>query len=322
MILVVLGHTTVYDSDSNKFIYAFHMPFFFVMSGFLLNVGKWGGDNHKSFTNKLVKRLLVPYYLANFLWYPFLVAKEHYFGHLLKIIFYSSPVEAFLGIFIGKPTMLPLGPLWFLPCLLIAEIIFVKLYNRFAKISVKKFVAAIIASACAGFILSRFGYLPLGLNVALVAQIFLLAGVLIRKYNFVERIDLKIYGLLVLLLLFAFQFNRRVEMSGAIFGEPLLFYSGALAGALVVMKISSLMTDGRIFSLISDCGRQSMMILILHPLIVELFYNVLVRNNFCTLHEIYTEPPLIFCMTGFGVLIPLIIAKRFGKLPVLKYFCA
>ena len=43
MILVVLGHTTVYDSDSNKFIYAFHMPFFFVMSGFLLNVGKWGG---------------------------------------------------------------------------------------------------------------------------------------------------------------------------------------------------------------------------------------------------------------------------------------
>ena len=105
--------------------------------------------------------------------------------------------------------MLPLGPLWFLPCLLIAEIIFVKLYNRFAKISVKKFVAAIIASACAGFILSRFGYLPLGLNVALVAQIFLLAGVLIRKYNFVERIDLKIYGLLVLFILFG-SFGGRV----------------------------------------------------------------------------------------------------------------
>ena len=266
--------------------------------------------------------MLVPYYLANLLWYPFLVVKEHYFGHLLKIIFYSSHVDSFLGIFIGKPTMLPLGPLWFLPCLLFAEIIFIKLYNRFAKISTEIFVLAIVLAAYAGFILNRFGYLPLGLNVALVAQIFLLAGVLIRRYNFVERMDLKIYGLLALLLMFAFQFNRRVEMSWAIFGEPLLFYMGGLAGALIVMKISTLMTGGKIFSLISDCGRQSMMILTLHPLIIELLYNILVRNKFCTLYEIYTESPLIFCMAGFGVLIPLFIAKRFGKLPVLKNFCA
>lgn len=43
MILVVFGHTTVYDIDSNKFFAEFRMPFFFVMSGFLLNVDKWGG---------------------------------------------------------------------------------------------------------------------------------------------------------------------------------------------------------------------------------------------------------------------------------------
>ena len=43
MILVVLGHATVYDIDLNKFIYVFHMPFFFIMAGFLLNLNKWGG---------------------------------------------------------------------------------------------------------------------------------------------------------------------------------------------------------------------------------------------------------------------------------------
>ena len=321
MILVVLGHATVYDIDLNKFIYVFHMPFFFIMAGFLLNLNKWGGV-YKNFSLKLFKRLLVPYYLANFLWYPFLVAKEACFGHLLKIIFYISPVNQFLGIFAGHPIFLPLGPLWFLPCLFVAEIIFIRLYNRLAGISTEIFVLAIALSACAGFFLRPLGYLPFGLNVALIAQIFLLAGILIRRHNIVEGITSKLCGGLTLLLVLAFQFNERVEMSFTTFGEPLLFYSGAVAGSLLVMKFSALMTDGRIFSLISDCGRQSMMILVLHPLIIELLFNVLVRNNFATLAEIYEMPIFIVLSTATGVLIPLFIAKKFGKLPVLKYFCA
>ena len=69
IILVVLGHAT--QGDLQKFIFVFHMPFFFVIAGFLLNFEKWGGaENYKAFATKLVKRLLVPYYLSEFLWYP------------------------------------------------------------------------------------------------------------------------------------------------------------------------------------------------------------------------------------------------------------
>lgn len=60
------------------------------MAGFLLNLDKWGVvRNYQAFAKKLFKRLLVPYYLAELLWYPFHVFKEEYFGHLLRIIFYS-----------------------------------------------------------------------------------------------------------------------------------------------------------------------------------------------------------------------------------------
>ena len=266
--------------------------------------------------------MLLPYYLAELLWYPFHVLKEEYFGHLLRIIFYSSPVDAFLGIFIGIPIMIPLGPLWFLPCLLVAEIIFIKLYSRLNKISTEVFVLAIAFAVYVGFALSRFGYLPFGVNVALVAQIFLLAGILIRKYNVVERITPRVCGGLTLLWIISFQFNEGVEMSVALFGEPILFYSGGLIGSLLVMKFSALMTGGKVFSLISDCGRQSMIILVLHTLIIELTYNVLVRITSMTVEKICDEPTLIFLATALGVLIPLVIAKRFGKLPVLKYFCA
>lgn len=322
IILMVLGHIIDTDTDLLKFIYVFHMPFFFVTAGYLLNLSKWGrAENYKPFATKLFKRLLVPYYIANFLWYPLLVAKENYSGHLLRIIFYSSPVEAFLGIFVGVPVMLPLGPLWFLPCLLLTELIFVKLCSRLAKNSVEVFTLSIVLSAYAGFALSRFGYLPFGINVALAAQIFLLAGVLVRRYNVVERMSLKLCGALTLLLVVAFQINARVEMAGAFFGEPLLFYAGGLSGSLLVMKLSALMTEGKVFALISACGRQSLMILILHPLIIELLYNVMVRNTSVTLAQMCNDPLLVLFTTLVGVLIPLLIAERFGKFPVLKYFC-
>ena len=67
IILVVLGHS-IDEGSLQKFIYVFHMPFFFVASGFLLNLDKWGGaENYKPFADKLVRRLLVPYYLAEIL---------------------------------------------------------------------------------------------------------------------------------------------------------------------------------------------------------------------------------------------------------------
>ena len=126
----------------------------------------------------------------------------------------------------------------------------------------------------------------------------------------------------MLIMVVAFHLNIFVGMNARLYGEPFLFYAGAIAGTLIIMKLSALVTEGKIFSLISDCGRQSMMILVLHPLIIELLYNVLVRNNFATLAEIYNVPIFIFLSMMSGVLIPLFIAKKFGKLPVLKYFCA
>ena len=276
IILMVLGHATT-TSPLQNFIYVFHMPFFFVTAGFLLNLRKWGGvGSYITFASKLVKRLLLPYFLAEFLWYPFFVVKEHYFGHMLIIMFYSTPADMFWGIFMGKPTTLPLSPLWFLLTLFVAEIIFIKLYNRLNEVGAEVFVLAVAMCSLLGLCVGKVGALPFGTDIALAAQIFILAGVLIRRYNFVERIDLKTCAALTLILAAAFSLNGRVEMSGAIYGEPFLFYAGALSGTLLLMKLSALTTGGKIFSLISSCGRQSMMILVLHSLTIEFAYNLLV----------------------------------------------
>ncbi|MBR2733050.1 MAG: acyltransferase family protein [Selenomonadaceae bacterium] len=326
IILVVLGHVNT-PSRLQDFIYVFHMPFFFVTAGFLLNFDKWGGaENFRPFAAKLFKRLLVPYYVAEILWYPiwYVVCHEmQYPGYLGSLCGWNlfEPLDALCGIFVGITDLLPLEPLWFLPCLLLTEIIFVALYNRLNKFGAEIFVAAIVIAAYIGFVLSRFGYLPWGFNVALVSQIFLLAGILIRRYNVIERLSPKLCGVLTLILIVAFEFNDRVEMSAAFYGDSLLFCAGGVTGTLLIMKISALMTGGKIFSTISLCGRQSMMILVLHPIVANVFYEIIARATNFPPEIFFTEPTIIFGATVTGVLIPLTIAERFGKLPVLKYFC-
>ena len=325
MILVVLGHT-ICDNDLKKFIFVFHMPFFFIMAGYLLNLEKWGGaENYKKFSAKLFKRLLLPYYLANFLCYPIWFVVCHEMGHL-PIVWSripEEPIEPFLAIFIGNGNGqgLILEYMWFLPALFFSEIIFIRLYNRLNKISGEIFICAIIFCSLLGILIGKISFLPLGTDIALAAQIFLLAGVLIRKYNVVEQLNLKICVPLMVIVVAAFCLNLFVAMNVRRYGEPFLFYAGALASTLIVMKISALMTDGKIFSLISECGRQSMMILVLHLISANIFYKIIVGALNFPVEKIFTEPAVVFGAVLSGVLIPLFLAKKFGRLPVLKYFC-
>ncbi len=325
IILMVLGHAVII-SPLKKFIFVFHMPFFFVTAGFLLNLNKWGGAiNFRPFAAKLFKRLLVPYYLAELLWYPIWFVLCHEEGYLKYMWGWSEldSLAALTAIFIGNGNNfgLILGQLWFLPALLCAELIFVELFNRLGKFGAKIFSAAVVMCSLFGFALGKVSVLPFGFDIALAAQIFLLAGVLIRKYNFVERMGLITCAVSAAVVVLAFCLNVSVDMNFRRYGNALMFYAGGLAGTLLLMKLSALMTGGKIFSLISDCGRQSMMILVLHPIIANVFYEVLAHTTDIPPEEFFTNSAVICAATLLGVLIPLWIAKRFGKLPVLKYFC-
>ena len=104
----------------------------------------------------------------------------------------------------------------------------------------------------------------------------------------------------------------------------MLLYAGGIAGTLLVMKLSLLMTKfgGVIRDFMNACGRQSMLILVVHPITANIFYDVIVSVLNVPAEKIFSEPPIIFFITVSGVLIPLFIAEKFGKLPVLKYFCS
>ena len=65
-----------------------------------------------------------------------------------------------------------------------------------------------------------------------------------------------------------------------------------------------------------------MMILVLHSIILNVIYEIIVDTLNFPAEKIFTDYAVIFFVTVIGVLIPLFVAKKFGKLHVLKYFCA
>lgn len=105
LILMVIGHLGM-KASIVQFIYSFHMPLFFFVSG--MTARRSNNDSFMVYVNKRIRRVLVPYIL---------------FG----LIFADPGVKECLFVATGTRQGLAeassLTPLWFLPCIFITDLI-------------------------------------------------------------------------------------------------------------------------------------------------------------------------------------------------------
>lgn len=118
IILMILGHISNIPDIIHGWIYSFHMPLFFFISGYLFNKDKY--PNIKGYVILKFNRLIVPYFGMAFICYfimVFLLGKyENAFKYILGILYSRGTLE----------WMPNCSPLWFLTCLFVVEII---IYN-------------------------------------------------------------------------------------------------------------------------------------------------------------------------------------------------
>ena len=179
--LVVLGHVWTSPELLQKIIYAFHMPLFFVISGYLFNETKRMEVPFQKFLLSRFQRLYLPALVIGFSCaIPF-----YYFNKY-------SGIEDFLIRSFGIVYSVPLveytfncTPIWFLSCLLCVEVLYYLIckyvkWNRLA-------VIGIIFSM--GVIVSRNFqvFLPLNLSIAASSLVFLYLGTKLRSIDFIER---------------------------------------------------------------------------------------------------------------------------------------
>ena len=130
--LVIFAHlyTSEGTNDSNvvrTYVYGFHIPFFFLISGCLYKV-RDGGLKEAMFLN--IKKLLIPYLCLNV------------FFAIVWGIIYANPIDQFIkipyGIIAGRGT--PCGASWF-----IIALFFIKcLYDFISYKKIEKIVMPLI----------------------------------------------------------------------------------------------------------------------------------------------------------------------------------
>ena len=178
--LMVLGHTRV-NPQVIAFIYMFHMPLFFIISGYLWNTQKIANIPFDNFAKKIFKNYIIPYFkicAVCFVLFKLPLGIWKYGVSMDLVYYYSKYLWGAMVYSRGTVEWLPnCSPVWFLTCLFCAEVIF-----YFIMKSRKPYIYVVIVGFL-GYITSSIGkYFPWNIDNAFSAVPLLYIGVLIRQY--------------------------------------------------------------------------------------------------------------------------------------------
>lgn len=111
--LVIWGHVPM-QSETHTIIYSFHMPLFFLISGYLYNPK----GTIKEELYKDLKTLLLPYLIYQFIFYPYWFVRELIVPHQV-INIHNSIIHPPIQSLSSDPIN---GPTWFIYCLFMIKI--------------------------------------------------------------------------------------------------------------------------------------------------------------------------------------------------------
>lgn len=320
ILLVVLGHCPYVWNPVKQWLYSFHMPLFFMISGLL-----WDKASHEkrgflnaSFVVKKLQRLMIPCYIWALLYYAVNCIKARSFS-FLKVAYLLYGSQA------GFSKAGSLSSLWFFPCMFLTVCAFEGIQRLLIKRNVNQVVLLILAffSAVASVCLPRLpqGY-PWCLDVSFAALAFMILGYLIKEYYVAvsRKSGIAIAACLLgfLLLTFTFRFNlsrisiNNVDLAGRYFGNPLLYFFDAACGSLFVLSLSGLLNAyERVSNLLAGIGRRTIPILVIHKPVV--------RAAAAVAEKLEIHPFLgVACGMVFALLVSEILYRLLSKrLPIL-----
>jgi fucose 4-O-acetylase-like acetyltransferase len=228
IILVVVAHTyRPPGSLVNQVIFSFHMPFFFVLAGYLFDYGKYR-DRFGMLVVSRATRLLLP--LAVFVLVRYVVNRL-------------------------------VVPFWFLPALFVANLVLWCLLRVTERRHVGWLIAGAIALSGAGILVGPvpIGF-DLGVDLGLAATVFLVAGHLLRRHGLPERMPwLAVVACVAIWVLGVWQGG--ISMNNRQFFNPLFSFSGGIAGSILLMLAARRLARVRgLATLLAYTGRQTVVI--------------------------------------------------------------
>lgn len=269
---VVAGHTIKYGNTGlviRNIFYSFHMPFFFIMSGYTAKLSD-SMEELKIKTKKLFYSLIIPMltaFIFRTIWYTIVerpeINMDFFFNKLYTLLFLFSDNAKYQTYTISE-----IGYIWFLPTLFLCRTLFNYLNLVLDKILIP-FVICLLSIL--GYVLSIQQHLFLfSFDIVLTILPFLFCGNCLKTLNFFKTpLHHTIYTLLFWSICFFIQNSLTSE---ALYLDiirrvypmyPFCFIT-AIMGTLFVCYISVLFSHIYISNFIAFIGKHSIVFLIVH----------------------------------------------------------
>ncbi len=297
IILVIAGHCGLWKGIT-AFIYFFHMPLFFLLSGLV------GNDNvpFGLYCKKKLKSLIYPYFTLGSIAIVYNTIIEHIRGiNGGSTMLYKRIIALVYGNYIWESNGKYIGTLWFMPAMFCTALI----CYGIKKIDRLKYRFIIIGFCYMLAVSSVYIYttynirLPWCLDIAFLASIIYMSGVVLKNRSWQRYRNKKnVYqGLLFeesyrtsFLFLASGTFlsilntayiwwqgdpKPRLDMLTMKYGFAVLFILGSIFISIGIIMLVKIMCEWREYKLLSHIGRVSILIMFLHLYIKDLMYIVI-----------------------------------------------
>ena len=330
IMLMVLGHT-FFSAYGYTVIYMFHMPLFFFLSGYCFK------DSHladfRNYAKKRISKIYIPFVKWGLI---FLLLHNIFFhlnvyndtfgfqGEVSQLYGVSDYLKkAFLIFFCLSGNEQLLGGYWFLHTMFFASFIFYGLLKL--KMPIVGGLIALFISA-----LLYFKGIPV-VNIYCGAKEFfavscMMAGYLYKSYSVDKFVDkysaYVILGCALLLILGSVYWHG--EMLDMEWTNTVPYFVSAIAGSIIVMKVSKLLTDKTrwLSDFVSNIGNKTIEILTWHflcfkivSLIIIAYYGLPIEHlaEFPVMRPYHVQGWWI-CYFVIGVAVPIIGTVYTNKL--------
>jgi len=298
IIMVVIGHSGI---DFAKYIYWFHMPVFFILSGlFFKKINSY--EEFLAFVKKNVRSMVIPYFA-----YLILV-------NLYVLIQFANAGDnsglfkrLYLMFYGGRALGVENGVFWFISVLFLTRILLGYLSIYFKQqtvfyITCGLFMLGVLESLIFQH-LSKIQRFPLDIDVIAVACFFYYAGHMIKPYLKEISKALAVVSLVFIAVIFTGDYlglyDFRLDMKNSVYYNlpfvvflPLLF-------CIVTLEAGKLFAGTKYAAAFLEyLGENSLVIMYLH-----LFVNFFLKNNFHLNYGVAVFTALgVFVPLGFGAI--------------------
>lgn len=288
LFLVVLGHVVTMHHTIFRWIYAFHMPAFFFLSGMTFRPEKY--HTCLDYIKKRGRSLLLPYFgitmtalfICTIRPYYHLAIAEYGWKHILTWIFYY-----------GQPQQIYVGQLWFLPALFFAGLhafLWLRIFDD-RSLTIRCYALFFLAFAgtyirLADPLIPVMNRLPWKLDSALCAAVFLLAGYYSNQAKLLEKMQPYAAFFIPFFALLSFFFGPKlseyVNLCDCRYTAMPYYFSAAFSGTFALLLTAKILArpvfQETAFSRFWQfCGRRSMFLFSIQSFALYFFVEIILR---------------------------------------------